>query len=137
MYEVCKTWLKAHAPILLAIALVLLLAFLPSSCLAAEKTYQVTATELKTLKSNLSRLQTIIEESRKESELQKNQLTVLKSQLSEADSLLMKQKDSLATANKLLQQSIAEEKKAQRRLKRERTIWMSIVGAFILHHLAR
>ena len=27
MYEVCKTWLKAHAPILLAIALVLLLAF--------------------------------------------------------------------------------------------------------------
>lgn len=26
MYEVCKTWLKAHAPILLAIALVLLLA---------------------------------------------------------------------------------------------------------------
>ena len=27
-----------------------------------------------------------------------------------------------------LQQSIAEEKKAQRRLKRERTIWMSMVG---------
>lgn len=26
MYEVCKTWLKAHAPILLAIVLVLLLA---------------------------------------------------------------------------------------------------------------
>ncbi|WP_370839045.1 hypothetical protein [Phascolarctobacterium faecium] len=26
MYEVCKTWLKAHAPILLVVALVLLLA---------------------------------------------------------------------------------------------------------------
>lgn len=117
--------------------LLLSFSFLPSTSLAAEKTYQVTATELKTLESNLSRLQTIIEESRKESELQKNQLTVLKSQLSEADTLLMKQKDSLATANKLLQESIAEEKKAQRRLKRERTIWMSIVGAFILHHIAR
>lgn len=117
--------------------LLLSFSFLPSTSLAAEKTYQVTATELKTLESNLSRLQTIIEESRKESELQKNQMTVLKSQLSEADTLLMKQKDSLATANKLLQESIAEEKKAQRRLKRERTIWMSIVGAFILHHIAR
>lgn len=117
--------------------LLLSFSFLPSTSLAAERTYQVTATELKTLESNLSRLQTIIEESRKESELQKNQLTVLKSQLSEADTLLMKQKDSLATANKLLQESIAEEKKAQRRFKRERTIWMSIVGAFILHHIAR
>ena len=131
-------FVKLGSRLMLLFSLLLLsFSFLPSSCLAADKTYQVTATELKTLKSNLSRLQTIIEESRKESELQKNQLTVLKSQLSEADSLLMKQKDSLATANKLLQQSIAEEKKAQRRLKRERTIWMSIVGAFILHHLAR
>lgn len=105
----------------------------PPACSAVEKAYQVTETELKELESNLNQLQTLAQQSKSESDEQKSQLTELRTRLSEAESLLIKQKTSLQTANELLQQSIAEEKKARNKLHRERSIGLAIIGALLLH----
>ena len=115
----------------------LLFCLLPSVCQAAEKTYQVTETELVQLETSLSRLQEIAEKSRSESEAQKEQLTELKSQLSEAESLLTKQKASLVTANGLLKQYEEEQKKAKQRLKRERTVWMTVAGVLLVRSVVK
>lgn len=121
-------------------AYVFLLCFLwllPTSSFAAEKTYQMTEAELVQLETNLNRLEMIAQESKNESEKQKSQLTVLKSQLGEADSLLMKQKASLENANKLLKQYEEEQKKAKRHLKRERTVWMTVAGLLLVRCIAK
>lgn len=115
----------------------LLLCLLPSACQAAEKSYQITETELTQLEENLSRLQEIAKKSKNESEKQKVQLIILKTQLSSAESLLEKQKTSLQTANELLEQYAKEEQKAKRQLKRERTLWMSITGVLLLRSVVK
>lgn len=134
MYEVCKTWLKAHAPILLAIALVLLLAFflfggrenVPSD---SNRT-QDTQIELESIADDNRGIEERIGAAKESADRIEESAERSGQLIDEAERLTR-------DCQQLLQQSIAEEKKAQRRLKRERTIWMSIVGAFILHHLAR
>ncbi|ERT59973.1 hypothetical protein HMPREF1250_0941 [Megasphaera vaginalis (ex Srinivasan et al. 2021)] len=85
----------------------------------------------------MSRLQTIAKESGSESEQQKEQLTVLRNQLIEAERLLMKQQESLKNANELLQKYEDEQKKARRRMNRERTVWMTVIGVLLGCHLAK
>ena len=115
----------------------LLLCLLPSACQAAEKTYRITETELTRLETNLSRLQEITAESKIESEKQKAQLSILKNQLSEAESLLAKQRTSLQTANELLEQYAKEEQKSKRLLKRERTLWMTVAGVLLVRNVVK
>lgn len=110
---------------------------LPSTSMAADKTYQVTETELSRLETNLNRLQTIAKESKNESEQQKEQLIVLKSQLSEADNLLVKQQASLQNANNLLEQYEDEQKKIRERTKRERMVCLSVIGVLLVHQIAK
>lgn len=109
----------------------------PFSSLAAEKTYPVTEMQLCQLEENLNRLQQIAQESKSESEKQKSQLNALKNQLRDAGSLLMKQKASLETANKLLKQYEEEQKKAKQKLKRERTVWMTVAGLLIVRCIVK
>lgn len=115
----------------------LLLCLLPSACQAAEKTYRITEAELARLETNLSRLQEITAESKNESEKQKAQLSVLKNQLREAESLLAKQRTSLQTANELLEQYEAEVKRTEVRQKRERTVWIVVAGVLLVRSVTR
>lgn len=105
-----------------------------SSSSAAEQTYRVTEAELTELETNLTKLQTLAQRSRNESDEQKRQLAVLKRELNETESLLERQKTSLETANELLKESAAAEKKARDKLHRERSIGLAIIGALLLHH---
>ena len=115
--------------------LFLLCLALPFTSLAAEKSYQVTEKELTQLEMNLNRLQTIAEDSKIESKLQKEQLAILKHQLSESDSLLMKQEVSLKNANILLMRYEDEQKKEKQKMKRERMAWITTVGALLVYQL--
>lgn len=113
------------------------LLFLPVSS-RAEAVYQVTETQL-------TELETIFSELKTESETQKNllkeqqtQTAELKKQLetSKAETLLSKDQlkeaqTQLDAAKASLQKSEAKSKATERRLKRQRAIWMVIAGAAI------
>ena len=128
---------KRGLVVIYVLLLCCLLFLQPGSCLAAEKAYLVTETELSRLEENLNRLQKIAQESGIESEKQKRQLIILKNQLNEAENLLMKQQASLKTANELLKKYETEQKTIQRKIKSERTVWMAIAGVLLVHQLLR
>ena len=120
---------KRGLVVIYVLLLCCLLFLQPGSCLAAEKAYLVTETELSRLEENLNRLQKIAQESGIESEKQ--------NQLNEAENSLMKQQASLKTANELLQKYETEQKKIQRKIKSERTVWMAIAGVLLVHQFLR
>lgn len=105
-----------------------------SSSSAAEQMYRVTEAELTELETNLKELKTLMKTSQNESDEQKRQLDILKRELNETESLLERQKTSLETANELLKESAAAEKKARDKLHKERSIGLAIIGALLLHH---
>lgn len=84
---------------------------------------------------NLNQLQRIAEESKTESKMQKEQLAILKHQLSESDSLLTKQEVSLKNANILLMRYEDEQKKEKQKMKRERIAWIATMGALLVYQL--
>lgn len=129
-----KTLLKAEIILLLAC---LLYCFAPLRCEAAD--YTITEAELTRLKTNLTQLEAINNQSQQESKMlreqlaeAKKQLTTLTQQLNELRAASEQQQQLLQTANQSLEQYAKEEKAKQRSLKRQRNI-AYIIAAGLLY----
>ena len=118
----------------------------PGTCSASatpEATYQITESELTTLENNLAQLSSIntrlqldLKVQSDEATALKHEVTELKKQLEQLRSLSAKQEDSLATANKLLEQYATEEKRTRLRIKAQRNTWeviacLAIIGCIL------
>ena len=136
-------------------SLALLLLFYCGLCSAA--TYQVTEQEIKQLESNSQRLSEInailqlgstesqktllkvsaeLKQSQAELQMLKAELQKLQDNLQTAKSLSQSQQDLLTQTNESFRQYANEQKKAQARLKTERTLWQVVaavaVGAVVI-----
>lgn len=130
------TW-KRTVSVLLWLALL-------SSPVSSQASYTITAEELATLEQSLTRLSEINQTSQVELTELKSELTISVDELTEArkqseeqrralsalKEASMKQEALLQTANESLQASAQEAKRTERRLKRQRTIWMFAAGIF-------
>lgn len=130
------TW-KRTASVLLWLALL-------SSPVSSQASYTITEEELATLEQSLTRLSEINQTSQAELTELKSELTISVDELTEArkqskeqrselsalKEASMKQETLLQTANESLQASAKEAKRTERRLKRQRTIWMIVAGIF-------
>ncbi|HCW87338.1 MAG TPA: peptidase M24 [Dialister sp.] len=140
--------MKTLKGICFASCLALLLA-LPVASYASEKTYQVTETELGELESNLTKLEKVNEEQKKNSETLKTELTASQTKLKKAETESVRlseqltglrktateQEALLEKANQSLAEYAKEEKKEKERLKRQRNAAWCVaavaVGAYI------
>lgn len=140
--------MKKLKNICFASCLALLLA-LPAATYASEKTYQVTETELGELESNLTKLEKVNEEQKKNSETLKTELTASQTKLKKAETESVRlseqltglrktateQEALLEKANQSLAEYAKEEKKEKERLKRQRNAAWCVaavaVGAYI------
>lgn len=127
--------MKKLKSICFASCLALLLA-LPVASYASEKTYQVTETELGELESNLSKLQKVNEEQKKNSETLKTELTASQTKLKKAETESVRlseqltglrktateQEALLEKANQSLAEYAKEEKKEKERLRLQRDL---------------
>ena len=108
-----------------------------------EPTYQITESELTTLENNLAQLSSIntrlqldLKVQSDEATALKLEVTELKKQLEQLRSQSVKQEDSLATANKLLEQYATEAKRERLRIKAQRNTWeviacLAIIGCIV------
>lgn len=140
--------MKTLKGICFASCLALLLA-LPVASYASEKTYQVTETELGQLESNLTELQKVNTEQKKNSETLKTELTESQTKLKKAETESVRlseqltglrktateQEALLEKANQSLAEYAKEEKREKQRLKRQRNAAWCVaavaVGAYI------
>lgn len=99
------------------------LAMLEDSLTRLEALNQTSQNELIELKTELETSKCALTEARKQSEEQRIELAALK----EAST---KQEDLLQTANASLQESAKGVKRPERRLKRQRAIWIIVAGLF-------
>ena len=108
-----------------------------------EPVYQITESELTTLENNLAQLSSIntrlqldLKVQSDEATALKLEVTELKKQLEQLRSQSVKQEDSLATANKLLEQYATEAKRERLRIKAQRNTWeavacLAIIGCIV------
>lgn len=140
--------MKTLKGICFASCLALLLA-LPGVSYASEKTYRVTETELGQLEDNLTELQKVNTEQKKNSETLKTELTESQTKLKKAETESVRlseqltglrktateQEALLEKANQSLAEYAKEEKKEKERLKRQRNAAWCVaavaVGAYI------
>lgn len=140
--------MKTLKGICFASCLALLLA-LPGVSYASEKTYRVTETELGQLENNLTELQKVNTEQKKNSETLKTELTESQTKLKKAETESVRlseqltglrktateQEALLEKANQSLAEYAKEEKKEKERLKRQRNAAWCVaavaVGAYI------
>ncbi len=107
-----------------------------SATCSASGTYQITEEELTRLETNLSRLEQIsrtqkTELTRLQEQLTKSEqeLALLKSQLATSSTQLTQAQNSLQTANELLKQYAAEEKKKRLKIKAQRNTYFTLMVA--------
>lgn len=140
--------MKKLKSICFASCLALLLA-LPGASYASEKTYRVTETELGQLENNLTELQKVNAEQKKNSETLKIELTESQTKLKKAETESVRlseqltglrktateQEALLEKANQSLAEYAKEEKREKQRLKRQRNAAWCVaavaVGAYI------
>lgn len=140
--------MKKLKSICFASCLALLLA-LPGASYASEKTYRVTETELGQLENNLTELQKVNAEQKKNSETLKIELTESQTKLKKAETESVRlseqltglrktateQEALLEKANQSLVEYAKEEKKEKNRIKRQRNAAWCVaavaVGAYI------
>ena len=107
--------------------LVLCLLSLPATCFAAD--YSIQEQELTKLETIFDKLKSNSELQEQESQKQKIQLQTLKSQLTQAENSIQATQSSLARANESLQQSAREVKK----IKAQRTAAVVVAVAGLLY----
>ena len=131
--------MKTLKGICFASCLALLLA-LPVASYASEKTYQVTETELGELESNLTKLEKVNEEQKKNSETLKTELTASQTKLKKAETESVRlseqltglkktateQETLLEKANQSLAEYAKEEKKEKEKLRLQRDLGWSV-----------
>lgn len=131
--------MKKLKSIYFASCLALLLA-LPVASYASEKTYRVTETELGQLESNLTELQKVNTEQKKNSETLKTELTESQTKLKKAETESVRlseqltglkktateQETLLEKANQSLAEYAKEEKKEKERLRLQRDLGWSV-----------
>lgn len=107
------------------------------TCSAAE-TYQVTEAQLTTLEQTFSQLKQKQIEQEALLTLQKNQIETLKKQLMESQTAMNSSQESLTAlnssltaANESLAKYAEEQKRAQDRLKQQRSIWAAVAAMAI------
>lgn len=140
--------MKKLKSICFASCLALLLA-LPGASYASEKTYRVTETELGQLENNLTELQKVNADQKKNSEALKTELTESQTKLKKAETESVRlseqltglrktateQEALLEKANQSLAEYAKEEKREKQRLKRQRNAAWCVaavaVGAYI------
>lgn len=134
--------MKRQKKFWLSLLLSLLLLFFGSGC--AEAAYTVTDQQLTQLETVFSQLR---EQQRRQEEIlnrQKNQIEMLGNQLAESQTAMENSKkqlqvseNSLAEANQSLQKSEEGNKRAQKRLERQRNIWAVIAAVTVGAAIAR
>lgn len=131
--------------------LLLLLLCVPQLSFAAERTYQVTETELTRLEQNLTQLSEMNSSQSMTLEQQKIQLqnsdlqlkqaeekySLLSSQMKNLEREMLEQQDSLETARKSFEQFAKEEQLKKDKLKREKNIGYWLAGILAVVCIAR
>ena len=138
-----KIGLSATGKIL---SLCLLLSFLsaPATCSASteEPMYLISQSELETLSDNLTKLKANNEQSQSELQNLRNQLATCKKELNEArhrsnelklrlnelQALSQNQQTSLQSANRLLSEYSADQRRTRLRIKAQRNAWEAVAG---------
>ncbi|MCD7811991.1 MAG: hypothetical protein LUG91_09140 [Ruminococcus sp.] len=111
---------------------------------AAEKTYQITETELTQLEYNLNKLEQLNKQSQADLLTLKERLAksqeksiTLQGQLTDLKQANETQESLLQTANKSLQKYVEEETRTRRRIKRQRNIAWTIAGCLVVYAAAK
>lgn len=111
---------------------------------AAEKTYQITETELTQLEYNLNKLEQFNKQSQADLLTLKERLAksqeksiTLQGQLTDLKEANETQESLLQTANKSLQKYVEEETRTCRRIKRQRNIAWTIAGCLVVYAAAK
>lgn len=111
---------------------------------AAEKTYQITETELTQLEYNLNKLEQLNKQSQADLLTLKERLAksqeksiTLQGQLTDLKEANETQESLLQTANKSLQKYVEEETRTCRRIKRQRNIAWTIAGCLVVYAAAK
>ncbi len=131
--------------------LLLLLLCVPQLSFAAERTYQVTETELTRLEQNLTGLSEMNSKQSMTLEQKKIQLqnsdwqlkqaeekySLLSSQMKNLEKEMLEQQNSLETARKSFEQFAKEEQLKKDKLKREKTVAWWIAGVLLCACIAK
>lgn len=92
-----------------------------SGTTSAAETYQVT-------EEQLSELETVFQTLKTQQEEQQTQIETLKKQLTLSETSIAESETQLAKANQFLKESAEQSKRTEKRLKRQRAIWMIVAG---------
>lgn len=113
--------------------------------------YLISQSELETLSDNLTKLKANNEESQSELQNLRNQLATCKKELNEArhrsnelklrlnelQALSQNQQASLQSANRLLSEYSADQRRTRLRIKAQRNTWEAVAGAMLIGMIAK